>query len=57
MNKAFLKELFNTPMRKCRITKDFFPIIFMLRLIEAKDYSGKKLFIPDCLYTNVCMIF
>lgn len=56
MDKIFLKEIFNVPFRKCRISRQYYPLSFMIKIIEIKD-SKNKYYIPDGLMTDVFIIY
>lgn len=50
------KKIFNTPFKKCIITKSFYPMSFMLRIVSllpSNETTGKTIFIPDALYCIV----
>jgi hypothetical protein len=52
----FFKKIFNTPFKRCLITDQFYPMGFMLRIvniINTNDKSSKFFYIPDSLYCIV----
>jgi len=52
----FFKKLFNTPFKKCIITDQFYPLSFMIRIVNLfalNEKASKALFIPDSLYCIV----
>lgn len=52
-NSNFIKKLYNAPIKKCIITKGFFPMTFMQRFIIKHDIRNKEVLIPDSLYSSV----
>jgi len=52
----FFKKLFNSPFKKCIITSQFYPMSFMIRIVnlfsDAEKYQ-KTIFLPDSLYCIV----
>ncbi len=57
MNNFLFTKIFNAPFKKCRLTKSFYPMTLMIRLIEGKDPDNNQAFIPDCIYSNVISLF
>jgi len=53
MNNFIFKKIFNSPIKKCVITKDFYPMCLMIRLVKAKNSEGEETFIPDSMYSKV----
>jgi hypothetical protein len=53
MNNFLLKRILNVPFKKCRLTRSFYPMTLMTRLIEGRDGENKPVFIPDSLYSKV----
>lgn len=53
MNKYLLKKVFNSPSKKCDVTKIFYPASLMVRLIQAKNAEGEVALIPDNMYSKV----
>ena len=52
----FFKKVFNTPFKKCIILNQFYPMAFMIRIININspsDKNSKTIFIPDSLYCIV----
>ena len=56
MNICLFRQILNAPFKKCRLTKSFYPMTLMSRLIEGKDVYDKSVFIPDSLYSKVINI-
>lgn len=56
----FFKKLFNTPFKKCIITDQFYPLSFMIRIVNLfalNEKPSKALFIPDSLYCIVKIFY
>ncbi len=53
MNNYLLKKILNVPYKKCRLTKIYYPMTLMTRLIQGKDCENNPVYIPDSIYTNV----
>jgi hypothetical protein len=53
MNNLLFKSIFNSPRRKCRFTRSFYPASLMTKLILSKDINGKEIYLPDSLYGKV----
>lgn len=56
----FFKKIFNTPFKRCLITDQFYPMGFMLRIVnisDSFDKSVKRFYIPDSLFCIVFILF
>ena len=52
MNNIF-KLLFNAPLKRCYVTKSFYPLTLMIRLFKVKNFQNEDVYIPDCMYSRV----
>jgi hypothetical protein len=52
-NKTFLiKQIVNSPFKKCAITKTNYPMLLMIRFAEVDNAHEGYSMIPDCMYSK-----
>jgi hypothetical protein len=55
MNKfEIIKGIYNSPFKQCIVTKDFYPMLLMIRYVKIFDSNKHRSFyIPDQMYNKV----